>query len=79
MGGTGKTSLCLKINELLNRANTRSCFIKKYYRDQYDEQKLLKQNGKLFLEKERVDAIQKAEEENYEIAIFTRFYLLMQF
>ncbi len=69
IGGTGKTSLCITLKNLLNKKNIKSCFIKKYYRDQYDEQKLLKQNGKLFLEKERVDAIQKAEEENYEIAI----------
>ena len=69
IGGTGKTSLCLTLKNILDKKNIRSCFIKKFYKDQYDEQKLLKQNGKLFLEKKRVDAIQKAEEENYEIAI----------
>ena len=69
IGGTGKTSLCITLKNILNKKNIRSCFIKKFYKDQYDEQKLLKQNGKLFLEKKRVDALQKAEEENYEIAI----------
>ena len=69
IGGTGKTSLCITLKNILNKKNIRSCFIKKFYKDQYDEQKLLKQNGKLFLEKKRVDAIQKAEKENYEIAI----------
>ena len=69
LGGTGKTSLSIKINEILNKKKIKSCFVKKFYKDQYDEQKLLKKNGKLFLEKKRVDAIQKAEEENYEIAI----------
>ena len=69
IGGTGKTSLCITLKNILNKKNIRSCFIKKFYKDQYDEQKLLKHNGKLFLEKKRVDAIQKAEEENYEIAI----------
>jgi tetraacyldisaccharide 4'-kinase len=69
IGGTGKTSLCITLKNILDKKNIRSCFIKKFYKDQYDEQKLLKQNGKLFLEKKRVDAIQKAEEENYEIAI----------
>ena len=69
IGGTGKTSLCITLKKILDKKNIRSCFIKKFYKDQYDEQKLLKQNGKLFLEKKRVDAIQKAEEENYEIAI----------
>ena len=69
IGGTGKTSLCITLKNILNKKNIRSCFIKKFYKDQYDEQKLLKQNGKLFLEKKRIDAIQKAEQENYEIAI----------
>ena len=69
IGGTGKTSLCITLKNILDKKNIRSCFIKKFYKDHYDEQKLLKQNGKLFLEKKRVDAIQKAEEENYEIAI----------
>ena len=69
IGGTGKTSLCLTLKNILDKKNIRSCFVKKFYKDQYDEQKLLKQNGKLFLEKKRVDAIQKAEKENYEIAI----------
>ena len=69
IGGTGKTSLCITLKNILNKKNIRSCFIKKFYKDQYDEQKLLKQNGKLFLEKKRIDALQKAEEENYEIAI----------
>ena len=69
IGGTGKTSLCITLKKILDKKNIRSCFIKKFYKDQYDEQKLLKHNGKLFLEKKRVDAIQKAEEENYEIAI----------
>ena len=70
LGGTGKTSLCIKINKILKNKNIKSCFIKKFYKDQIDEQKILKQNGKLFLSKRRTDAIRNAENENYEIAIF---------
>ena len=36
IGGTGKTSLSIKINEILNKRNIKSCFIKKYYKDQID-------------------------------------------
>ena len=39
------------------------------YSDQLDEQKLLKNNGKLFIASKRLDAIQQAENENYDIAI----------
>ncbi len=69
IGGTGKTSLCLKLNDLLNKKNIKSCFVKKYYENQIDEQKLLKKNGKLFLAKKRIEAIKKAENENFDIAI----------
>ena len=69
IGGTGKTSLCLELNKLLKKKNIKSCFVKKFYKDQYDEQKLLMQNGKLFLSKKRLDGLKNAENENYEIAI----------
>ena len=41
IGGTGKTSLSLKINEILLKKNIKSCFIKKFYKDQVVEQNLL--------------------------------------
>ena len=69
LGGTGKTSLSIKLNKILNKKNLKSCFIKKFYKNQLDEQKLLKKNGKLFIAPKRIDAIQQAENENYDIAI----------
>ena len=41
IGGTGKTSLAIKIKEILDKNNIKACFIKKFYPDQTDEQKLL--------------------------------------
>ncbi len=69
IGGTGKTSLSIKLNDIFTKKNIKSCFVKKYYENQIDEQKLLKKNGKLFLAKNRVKAIKEAENENYDIAI----------
>ncbi len=69
IGGTGKTSLSIQINKILNKKNIKTCFVKKFYRDQADEQKLLEKKGKLFLAKTRFEAIQRAENENYKIAI----------
>ena len=69
VGGTGKTSLCIKINKILNQKNIKSCFVKKYYKNQIDEQEILKKNGTLFLSKKRLDAVKLAEKENYEFAI----------
>ena len=69
LGGTGKTSLSLKINEILKNKNIKSCFVKKFYKNQIDEQKILRNNGKLFYQKNRLNALKEAQNENYEIAI----------
>ena len=69
LGGTGKTSLSLKINEILKTKNIKSCFVKKFYQNQIDEQKILRNNGKLFLSTNRLDALKEAQNENYDIAI----------
>ena len=69
VGGTGKTSLSIKINEILNKKKISSCFIKKFYKNQIDEQKLLQSKGKIFTSSKRLDAVALAENENYEIAI----------
>ena len=69
IGGTGKTSLSIKINEILNKKKIKSCFVKKFYKNQLDEQKLLKSNGKLFLDSKRLNALRQAEKGNYEVAI----------
>ena len=69
LGGTGKTSLSLKINEILKTKNIKSCFVKKFYKNQIDEQKILRKNGKLFLSNKRLNALEEAQNENYDIAI----------
>ena len=69
VGGTGKTTLSIKLNEILYKKKLKSCFVKKFYKDQMDEQELLKNNGKLFVSSSRVDAIKQAEKEEYDIAI----------
>ena len=69
LGGTGKTSLCIKIGRILKNKNIKSCFVKKFYKNQIDEQKLLKKNGKLFLSSNRIQAISEAEYQNYDVAI----------
>ena len=69
LGGTGKTSLTLKINEILGN-KIKSCFIKKYYPNQIDEQKILANHGKLFKSKNRSSSIEQAIHEKFELAIF---------
>jgi tetraacyldisaccharide 4'-kinase len=70
IGGTGKTSLAIKIKEILDKNNIKACFIKKFYPNQTDEQKLLSKNGVLFSNLKRITALNEAIAEGFEIAIF---------
>ena len=70
IGGTGKTSLTIKIKEILDKNNIKACFIKKFYPDQTDEQKLLSKNGALFSNLKRINALDEAISEDFEVAIF---------
>ncbi len=69
LGGTGKTSLCIKINQILSKKNIRSCFIKKHYTNQKDEQKLLANIAPVFSSFKRLDAIKEAELNNFHYGI----------
>ena len=70
VGGTGKTPISIKINNILKNLNYKTAFIKKKYSDQIDEQKILSSHGKLFCKKERIDALNEAINENIDVAIF---------
>ena len=70
IGGTGKTSLTIKIKEILDKNNIKACFIKKFYPNQTDEQKLLSKNGTLFSNLKRITALDEAIAKGFEVAIF---------
>ncbi len=69
LGGTGKTSLVIKINEILKK-KYKTFVIKKYYKDQIDEQKLLKKNTRLILPKNRIEGLLNIKKSKKNIAIF---------
>ena len=68
IGGTGKTPLTIKINNILKK-KYRTVFIKKKYYDQIDEQTLLKHNGILICKKSRSIALESASKQKYQVAI----------
>ena len=68
IGGTGKTSLAIKINELL-RNKFKTVFIKKNYQNQADEINLLNNKGKIISSSSREDAILTAINKKYQVAI----------
>ena len=68
IGGTGKTSLAIEINELL-RNKFRTVFIKKNYKNQIDEINLLNDKGKIISSSNREDALLAASKKKYQVAI----------
>ena len=70
IGGTGKTSLAIKIKEILDKRGISSCFIKKFHANQMDEQRLLAKYGKTFVASTRESSLKRAIIENYDFAIF---------
>ena len=68
IGGTGKTSLAIEINQLL-RKKFRTVFIKKNYDNQLDEINLLKNKGKTISSNNREDALLTASRKKNQVAI----------
>ena len=70
VGGTGKTTTTIKLNEILKEMKFNVAVGKKYYRDQLDEQILLKNRTNVILDRNRNNIIEKAIEFNYDLLIF---------
>ena len=60
IGGTGKTSLCIEINNILKK-KFRTVFIKKKYSDQFDEKQLLTAQGDFLSHTDRKISLRKVE------------------
>ena len=70
VGGTAKTPLTIEINNILNTLNYKTVIIKKYYKAQIDEQKLLSKKAKLYCHNKRQGALNRAVKNNIDVAIF---------
>ena len=68
IGGTGKTSLSILINQILNK-KFKTVFIKKNYISQKDEINLLKRNGDIITTSSRIESLKLAEKRKYDFAI----------
>ena len=68
LGGTGKTSLAIEIQNLL-KDKFKTVFIKKNYINQLDEISLLKTKGDLISKNSREEALNLASKKKYELAI----------
>ena len=68
IGGTGKTSLSILINQILKK-KFKTVFIKKNYTSQKDEINLLKNNGDIITTNSRINSLELAEKKKYDFAI----------
>ena len=68
IGGTGKTSLSILINQILKK-KFKTVFIKKNYISQKDEINLLKKNGDIISKSSRISSLELAEKRKYDFAI----------
>ena len=75
LGGTGKTPLSIEIFKILKENSKTPCIVKKYYKNQSDEHKLIDQITKsLVLGKTRLQAINFSKEKNFKSIILDDGY-----
>ena len=70
LGGTAKTPLTIKIYKILRDLKYQTAIIKKYYKDQIDEQQILNSKTILYCAKNRNLALNQAIKDNIDIVVF---------
>ncbi len=74
IGGTGKTPISIKIFQILKELKFNPVIIKKIYNDQTDEELLLKKYSKTITVKKRVDGVNNAIKEKFDVIILDDGY-----
>ena len=69
LGGTGKTPLCSELFAILKNLNKKTIFIRKKYEAFQDEINLLKQIGPVYERSRRINALNEAIQNKFEVAI----------
>ncbi|MDA7573237.1 tetraacyldisaccharide 4'-kinase [Candidatus Pelagibacter sp.] len=70
VGGTAKTPLTIKIYQILSKLNFKTATIKKFYKDQIDEQIILKRETKLYCLRNRKNSIKEAIKDKMDVVVF---------
>ena len=70
VGGTAKTPLTIKIYEILKNLGYNAATIKKFYKDQIDEQRILNSKTTLYCAKNRNQALNQAIKDSTDVVIF---------
>ena len=69
LGGTGKTPICIELNNILKNLNKKTAYVRKKHDVYEDEKNLLEQSGPVYEQPKRADALNNVVEkiENYGI------------
>ncbi|MBD1166237.1 tetraacyldisaccharide 4'-kinase [Pelagibacterales bacterium SAG-MED07] len=70
LGGTGKTPLTIKLYQIIKDMGLNVVTAKKFHSKQIDEQILLKEKTKTILTKNRIEAVNRAIKDSFDILIF---------
>ncbi len=70
VGGTAKTPLTIKIYKILKKLGYKAATIKKFYKDQIDEQRILNSKTTLYCAKNRNQALNQAIKGSADVVIF---------
>tara|TARA_B100000787_G_scaffold162790_1_gene143879 strand:- start:605 stop:1543 length:939 start_codon:yes stop_codon:yes gene_type:complete len=70
VGGTSKTPLTIKISQILTKLDIKTATIKKFYKDQIDEQRLLANKTNLYCSKKRKHSLNKAVQDKVNVVLF---------
>tara|TARA_B100000029_G_scaffold444265_1_gene463925 strand:- start:1855 stop:2784 length:930 start_codon:yes stop_codon:yes gene_type:complete len=69
LGGTGKTPICIELNNILKNLNKKTAYVRKKHDVYQDEKNLLEQSGPVYEQHKRTDAINDVVENKFEVAI----------
>ena len=70
IGGTSKTPTTIKIYQILTRLGFKVSTIKKFYKNQTDEQNMLRKKTNVIISKNRIEGTEKALRNGSKVAIF---------
>ena len=70
IGGTAKTPLTIKIYQILKKLNIQVATIKKFYKNQIDEQQILSSKTKLYSFDKRKEALKETIKDNIDVVVF---------
>jgi len=69
LGGTGKTPICIELNNILKNLNKKTAYVRKKHDVYEDEKNLLEQSGPVYEQLKRADALNDVVENKFEAAV----------